>query len=82
MFIHFGLHLDRMFAKIRTSPTNTIKDRVWVPENLVTNVIKSEKLKRVIYTIYIIIVLLIAMYFLYTLTHSFQWLYAFGNGKW
>ena len=54
MFIHLGLHFDRLFSKI-----------------------KSKKLKKVIYSIYIIIVLLIAIYFLYTLTHSFQWLYAF-----
>lgn len=38
--------------------------------------IKSKKLKKVIYAIYVIIVLLIAIYFIYTLTHSFQWMYA------
>lgn len=54
MFIHLGLHFDRIFVKI-----------------------KSEKLRKLIYVIYIIVVLLIAIYFLYTLTHSFQWLYAF-----
>ncbi len=59
MLIHLGLHLDRVFAKI-----------------------KSKKLKKVLYTIYIIIVLLIITYFIYTLTHSFQWMYAFGNREW
>lgn len=44
--------------------------------------IKSKKLKKVIYVIYTIIVLLIAIYFTYTLTHSFQWMYAFGNRNW
>lgn len=39
--------------------------------------IKSEKRKRVIYAIYMMIVLLVTVYFIYTLTHSFQWLYAF-----
>jgi len=41
--------------------------------------IKSKNLKISIYVIYIIIVLLIAIYFIYTLTHSFQWIYVFGN---
>lgn len=39
--------------------------------------IKCLKIKRVIYIIYTIIVLIIAIYLIYTLTHSFQWLYAF-----
>lgn len=56
MLIHLGLHLDRIFAKIKT-----------------------KNLKILIYSIYAIIVLLIAIYFIYTLTHSFQWLYAFGS---
>lgn len=59
MFIHLGLHLDRILTKI-----------------------KSKKLKRVVCFIYTIIVLLITVYFLYTLTHSFQWTYAFGNIGW
>lgn len=44
--------------------------------------IKSKKLKKVIYVIYTIFVLLITIYFIYTLTHSFQWMYAFGNRNW
>lgn len=39
--------------------------------------IKSSKIQKVIYFIYAIIVLLIAIYLIYTLTHSFQWMYAF-----
>lgn len=54
MFIHLGLHLDRIFKKI-----------------------KNEKLKKIIYTIYTFIIIGIAIYFIYTLTHSFQWLYVF-----
>ena len=41
--------------------------------------IKNNKLKMVVYSIYIVLVLLITIYFLYTLTHSFQWMYVFGN---
>lgn len=51
MFIHLGLHLDRIFAKI-----------------------KNRRVKTLIYTIYIIITFLFAIYLLYTLTHSFQWI--------
>ena len=54
MFIHLGLHLDRIFKKV-----------------------KSEKLKKSIYIVYTFIVIGIAIYFTYTLTHSFQWMYAF-----
>lgn len=54
MFIHLGLHLNRIFKKI-----------------------KNEKLRKSIYVIYIFIVVGITIYFIYTLTHSFQWLYAF-----
>lgn len=46
------------------------------------NKIKSSNFKRIIYIIYIIIILLIAIYLIYTLTHSFQWLYAFGKLDW
>lgn len=56
MFVHLGLHLDRMLAKI-----------------------KGSKLKISIYVIYSMIVLLIFIYLFYTLTHSFQWIYAFGK---
>ena len=59
MFIHLGLHLDRIFKKV-----------------------KNEKFKKAIYIIYIFIVIGITVYFIYTLTHSFQWLYAFGNSNW
>lgn len=59
MFIHLGMHLDRMLNKI-----------------------KSSNIKRIIYIIYIIIILLISIYLIYTLTHSFQWLYAFGKLDW
>ena len=59
MFIHLGLHLDRIFKKI-----------------------KNEKLRKLIYVVYIFIVVGIAIYFIYTLTHSFQWLYAFGKNNW
>lgn len=59
MFIHLGMHLDRLLNKI-----------------------KSSKFKRIIYIIYIIIILLILIYLIYTLTHSFQWLYAFGKLDW
>lgn len=54
MFIHLGLHFDRIFAKM-----------------------KARKFKISIYIIYTIIVVLISIYFIYTLTHSFQWMYAF-----
>ncbi len=56
MFIHLGLHLDRIFIKVKNSNS-----------------------KKMLYIIYIIIILLIAIYLMYTLTHSFQWLYAFGK---
>ncbi len=56
MFTHLGLHLDRIFSKV-----------------------KNLNGKKILYIIYIIIILLIAIYLMYTLTHSFQWLYAFGN---
>lgn len=59
MFIHLGLHLDRIFRKV-----------------------KNEKLKKAIYIVYTFIVIGIAIYFIYTLTHSFQWMYAFGNSNW
>lgn len=59
MFIHLGLHLDRIFKKV-----------------------KNEKFKKAIYIIYIFIAIGITVYFIYTLTHSFQWLYAFGNSNW
>lgn len=59
MFVHLGLHLDRILAKI-----------------------KSKKIKNTVYIIYTIIVLMVAIYFIYTLTHSFQWLYAFGQNNW
>lgn len=59
MFIHLGLHLDRIFSKV-----------------------KNSTVKKIIYIIYIIIVLLIAIFLIYTLTHSFQWLYAFGKIDW
>lgn len=39
--------------------------------------IKNRKVKILIYTMYIIIAFIFAIYLLYTLTHSFQWLYAF-----
>lgn len=41
--------------------------------------VKNKNLKILIYVIYISLVLAIVIYFIYTLTHSFQWLYAFGN---
>lgn len=59
MFVHLGLHFDRILVKI-----------------------KSKKIKNTVYIIYTIIVLMIAIYFIYTLTHSFQWLYAFGRNNW
>lgn len=59
MFVHLGMHLDRLLNKI-----------------------KSSNFKRIIYIIYIIIILLIVIYLIYTLTHSFQWLYAFGKLDW
>lgn len=59
MFIHLGMHLDRLLNKIKSSNFN-----------------------KVIYIIYIIIILLILIYLIYTLTHSFQWLYAFGKLDW
>lgn len=59
MFVHLGLHLYRIFSKI-----------------------KNTKVKIIIYIVYVIVVLLIAIYLIYTLTHSFQWLYAFGKLDW
>lgn len=59
MFIHIGMHLDRMFIKV-----------------------KSEKLKRFLYCIYIVIAILVSIYSIYTLTHSYQWMYMFGTQKW
>lgn len=55
MFIHLGMHLDRMLAKI-----------------------KSKSIKRTIYILYIIISLSVAIYSIYALTNSFQWIYVFG----
>lgn len=43
--------------------------------------LKNRKAKTIFYIIYTTIVFLFAMYLLYTLTHSFQWLYAFGNSN-
>lgn len=40
--------------------------------------IKSKKIKKVIYIIYTIIAILISYYSIYTLTHSFGWIMAFG----
>lgn len=59
MFIHLGLHLDRILKKV-----------------------ENKKLKKSIYIVYTFIVIGITIYFIYTLTHSFQWLYAFGNSNW
>ena len=54
MFIHIGMHLDRMFIKI-----------------------KSKKIKNFLYCIYIIMAVLVSIYSIYTLTHSYQWMYMF-----
>lgn len=59
MLVHLGMHLDRIFSKIKT-----------------------KKIKLVIYVIYVVISILVAIYFTYTLTHSFQWLYMFGKNNW
>lgn len=56
MFIHIGMHLDRMFIKV-----------------------KNKKLKRLLYCIYIISAVLVSMYSIYTLIHSYQWMYMFGS---
>lgn len=59
MFIHLGLHLDRILKNV-----------------------ENKKLKKSIYIVYTFIVIGIEIYFIYTLTHSFQWMYAFGNSNW
>ncbi len=59
MFIHLGLHLDRILKKV-----------------------ENKKVKKSIYMVYTFIVIGITIYFIYTLTHSFQWLYAFGKNNW
>lgn len=41
--------------------------------------IKSKKIKTIIYVFYAIMMVLVVSYLVYTLTHSFQWLYAFTS---
>ena len=55
MLIHLGLHLDRIFAKV-----------------------KSKKIRILIYIIYILISIILSIWSIYTLTHSFQWMMVFG----
>lgn len=41
--------------------------------------IKNKKIKGFLYCIYIIIAVLVSIYSIYTLIHSYQWMYMFGS---
>ena len=41
--------------------------------------IKRKKYKYLLYSIYIIIAVLVSIYSVYKLTHSYKWMYMFGN---
>ena len=55
MFLYIGMHLDRIFSKI-----------------------KNKRIKIFLYMIYVIVAIISSVYSIYTLTHSFEWVMAFG----